>query len=514
MRIQITVDGVFKLRRRVSMRTRLLLGLLIATSGGSIYAYHFSGHSFFTIRTPFQTASPEKEALWHYDMLDREDGMCGSFEIVPFGGRTLGHELGHFFAPRGERHLRVVEFKEGVSSSMSDVKRERDLEARHFNIKTRSTTSTFESELELHPHQSTVGVGLAYRGRAWGPYWVDISAPVMRVRNKFELRENIKNSGGGADDSKGLEGEPHFGSIKDAFNSKGMRFGRIDDREHEKWGLADIELKVGWDAYNNGETHFRSYIGGVIPTGNKPHERFLFAPVVGNNRHWGVMFGGNFGFVICAYGDHLIRHEVDTQGRYLFPNDQVRSFDLKDKQWSRYMEVYAGKEEAERAAQNKDANSGTFGINAFTTHVRVKPRFATTFNTAFIYEYCNYLLAEVGYNFYGRQGESVEFKHLPHLALKHVEGKGLTTRSRTIGQNFHNDKIPLDEFKVISRRDIDENSAAHPQVIANTIYGAFGVRCKEWRWPTTFSIGASYEFSHSNGGLRRWQVWGKAAIDV
>lgn len=498
------------------MRTRLLLGFLIAASGSSIYAYHFSGHSFFTIKTPFQTASPEKEALWHYDMLDREDGICGGIEIVPFGGRSLGHELGHFFDPHGKTHLRVVEFKPGVSSSMSDVKTERDLEARHFNIKTRSKTSTFVSELELRPHHSYVGIGFAYRTRIWDCYWIDISAPVMRVRNRFELHEKIISSGGGAEDSKGLEGKPHFGSVKEAFTRRGMRFGRIDDREHQKWGLADIEARLGWDAYNTGEAHFRSYIGGVFPTGNKPHPEFFFPAVVGNNKHFGVMFGGNFGFTLAASGDHLIRHEIDTMGRYLFPNHQIRSFDLKDKQWSRYMEVYTSKNQATAAATHSDADSGDFGINTFTTHVKVKPRFSTTFNTAFIYEYCNYFLAEAGYNFYARQGETVEFEHFgdKHIALKHVEGKGLTTRSRTIKENFPHDKIHVNEYRPIRREDIDENSAAHPPVIAQIVYGALGVRCREWTWPTTVSVGASYEFSHSNGGLRRWMVWGKLAIDV
>lgn len=497
------------------MRTRLLLALLAVASSNTLRAYHFSGHSFFTVRTPFQTGSPLKEALWHYDVLDScDNGIGGSLEIVPFGGRTLGRELGHFFGPLGRTELNVVEYKPGVRSSTSDVQLEKDLEARHFNIKTKSSTHTFRSELSLRPRHAYEGVGFAYRQRLWDCWWIDISAPVMRVRNKVELNERIKDNGGGAVNELGLSGKPRFGSVTEAFRSNAMRYARIDSREHEKWGLADIEFKLGWDGYNNGTAHFRSYIGGVFPTGNKPDPRFLFPPVVGNNKHFGVMFGGNIGFLICSWGNHLFRHEIDTGGRYLFPNHQERSFDLKDKQWSRYMEVYSDKKQAERAFTTGDSNSGTFGTDVFTRRVKVSPRFATIFNTAFIWEYCGFLTAEAGYNFYARQGELVEFdKFNRSIALKHVNGRGLTTRSRTIKDNFAQDRIEFEDYTPIEIRDLDRNTGAHPPVIAQILYGAVGVRCRQWVYPTTFSVGGSYEFSHSNGGLRAWTVWGKAAMD-
>lgn len=507
------------------MRTRLLLALLLVAGSCSVYGYQFSGHSFFTIRTPFQTASPEKEALWHYDALDRTDDCLtgGSFEVVPFGGKYIEHQrglgegdgLGQFFGPYRRTHLDVIEFKPGVSESTNDVKRGLNtIEARNFNIETRSRTSTFKSELYLQPHYSFVGAGLAYRQRLWGCWWLDISAPIEHVKNRVDINEKIISDGGGPVHKRGLDGEPRFGSVTEAFRHQGMKYGRIDSINHEKTGLADIEVKLGWDGFNNGECHFRSYVGGVFPTGNKPDARYLFPPVIGNNKHFGVMFGGNIGFQLCSWGDHIFRHEIDTMGRYLFPNHQVRSFDLKDKQWSRYIEVYDSKRDAESAARRRDPNSGTFGINAFTGKVKVEPRFATTFNTAFIYEYCDYFNAEAGYNFYARQGERVEFVNFDRdVALKDINGKGLTSEARTIGKNFAQSKIPVSQYTRITKADFDENSAAHPPVIEQTFYGALGYRCQEFAYPTSFSVGGSYVFSHSNAGLRRWMVWGKAAID-
>ncbi len=505
------------------MRTRLLIALLMIAGSCNIHGYHFSGLSFFSVRTPFQTASPEKEALWHYDALDNDECRGGSIEIVPFGGKYIEQEialgegdgLGHYFAPYGKVKLDVVEFKPGIRSSTKDVDRTiRSVEARHFNIETKSATETFRSTLHLRPHHSFVGVGFAWRQRFWNSYWFDISAPVEHVKNRVDINEKIINTGGGAVDKIGLSGERRFGSITEAFRHKGMEFGLIDSTEHTKTGVADVEVRIGWDGYNSGDAHYRSYIGGVLPTGNKPDPRFLFAPVIGNNKHFGVMFGGNMGFMLWMSGNHLLRHEIDSQGRYLFPNHQLRSIDLWGKPWSRYMETYSSARQAEKAFLHDDPNAGTFGINVFTTNVKVKPRFATTFNTALIYEYCDYLTAEAGYNFFARQGETIEFVNFDHnIALKHVDGKGLTTKSRTIGENFEKDKIPFKEFRTLTKKDFDLNSAAHPPVISQILYAALGYRCMEFCYPTNFSVGGSYEFSHSNGGLRRWMVWGKAAID-
>jgi hypothetical protein len=487
-------------------KTYSVLSLLLLTTPAS--GYFFSGLSEFSVRTPFQTASPEKEALWHYDALDNPDEPYpGSFEVVPFYGHSLGRGLDHFFSPHGKSTLDVIEFNPNAPSEANDTK---DFEARHFNIETRH--HTFHSVLRLHPRHSFYGAGLAYRQRIWNAWWVNISTAVMRVKNEIVRSEHIINDGGGVVSGVGLDGRPRFGSVTQALESQGMRFGRIDGHSHEKTGLADIEFAIGWDGYNNGTAHYRSYVGGVFPTGNRPDARFLFPPVIGNNHHYGVLFGGNIGFILYETNAHIFRHEIDTHGRYLFPNEQERSFDLEGREWSRYMEVYSSRHQAEVARQSKDTNAGSFGINVFTRRVRVEPRFSTTFNTALIWEYCALLTAEVGYNFFARQGEKIIFQPFNReVALKHVKGAGITTRSRTIKDNFSNDELNV--FRPIRENEFDENSAAHPPVIAQTIYAAVGYRVFDGWCPTTLSVGGSYEFSHSNSGLRKWMVWGKLAFD-
>jgi len=492
-----------------------IVALVLATTMTTALGYDFSGNSFVSIKPVFQTASPEKEALWHYDWLDKcEDGYCGSIEIVPLGGATFGDELGKFLGLFGKTTLRVKEFKSSVPSSTTDLQPDKDLEARHFNIETKSADKVFESVIDFNPVHEFVGVGIAYRQRFNECYWGEISFPIVRVTHEIVFKEDVKERAGGAVEEDGLDGLPRVGTVTEALEN--WKVGRWEPNvKHDKTGIGDLELKLGWETYDNGKAHLRSYIGGVFPTGNKPDPELFFPPVVGNNQHYGVMFGGNVGFELWCYGEHRLRQETDTMGRYLFPNNQFRAFDLSDKQWSRYQEVYS----SEGAAQGANARSGTSGINVFIREVEVRPRFSTTINTALIYSYCDGFIAEIGYNFFARQGEEIEFpddkcgiKCDTEIALKHVNGNGLTSRSRNIKDNFEGDSIALADYTPLNCREFDINSAAHPPMISQIFYGAIGYECNDWCYPTSFSVGGSYEWAHNCAGLKRWMAWGKLAF--
>lgn len=497
----------------------LLIGLLL--SSAVTQCYHFNGKSFFSVRTPFQSGSPEREALWHYKWIDRcKDGTCNSFEIVPFGGMTQGHDLATFFSPKGKKVLNVSEFKDGLDPN--DFDPNKDIEARNFNIATASSDSFFESQITLKPKHTFFGLGLVYRRCLTPCWWVEISAPIMRVTNENKVTERIINDGGGSDGLVGLDGQIHSANMLEALQGKGWKYGIIaPNKKHSKWGIADIELKLGWESYTSDCAHWRTYVGAIIPTGNKPCPRYLFSPVVGNNRHFGFMLGANNGFKLWSCDNHELRTETDVCARYLFANKQIRSFDLRDssiKEWGRYIEVYADENAAIAAFESPfplGADSGSFGINHLTKKVKVSPRFATTFNTALIYSYCNKWFIEGGYNFLARQGEKVELKRGENKftsALKYTQGFGFTTKSRTINYNFIGDQqfnLAVPAYALIQPKDLDKNSAAHPPMLSQIIYGSIGYQCDDACYPTTFSIGGAYEFSHSNAGLTRLTFWGR-----
>lgn len=352
------------------MSKKIVLMLSLLTVSNAV-AYDFSSHTFFSARPPFQTASPEKIALWHYEFLNKEEqDICGTFEVVPFGGTSLSDGLGRYFGLDGQSILRVQE-------GGSDLNKTKNIDSTHFNIKT--VNGNFESEFCFNPIHRFVGAGFAWRQRIGDRWWGALSFPIYQVENQIEFEETVINNGGGPLAQNGLDGVPFKANVEDLLNGPNWKLGRWSPNEkRSKTGIGDVEVKLGWESYNNGEAHFRSYIGGLFPTGNKPDPTQFFAPVVGNNQHWGVFFGSNMGFELHCWGDHTVRNEIDTMGRYLFPNRQVRAFDVVDKQWGHYQEIYGSQDQAATAAVANDPNAGISGINRFMREVEVRPRFSNT----------------------------------------------------------------------------------------------------------------------------------------
>ena len=73
-------------------------------------------------------------------------------------------------------------------------------------------------------------------------------------------------------------------SSKGIPNSKIWQYGMIDG-SRSITRLADIEAKLGFQLINEENYNTSSYLGLIIPTGNKVTAKYVFEPIVGNNRH-------------------------------------------------------------------------------------------------------------------------------------------------------------------------------------------------------------------------------------
>ncbi len=509
------------------MNKRILITLLTLSGARSALAVHgegnVSGHTFFSVqRPPYASCSPEKVSNFRlYRTCMKEDGIRGALEVVFFGSRTLyPGDIAEFFLPFGKRSLGVLEYKPGVSTG--DNIPGKDVEARNFNIKTDSSSTTFGSTLNFCPRQTLFGVGFTYKqaitikhhcddGDRTG-FWGEVSFPVVRVTNTMGMVETVTSNGGGVVAGTGLDGAPFVPNMTAAFNQSNWKYGKIcGNKNMTKWGVADIELKIGYNTIEFEKCHLNSYGGIVVPTGNRPQGHYVFEPIVGNNHHFGIMWGNNLGFELIHHGDHKLEMETDTNSRFLFWNYQVRSYDLVNKDWSRYISLYANGAAAQTAATNVDPNSGTSGINIFTGCFKVSPRFSFNINNAFVYTHCSGFSAEAGYNFYARQAEELKLKDTKYntAALQSVVGEGFTNPNRTINNNLVPADVAVSGYQAIVLSNINIDSAGHPGVITNILYGTVAYDRTVVCFPSFVSLGGSYEFSSINTSLHRWMFWGK-----
>jgi hypothetical protein len=217
--------------------------------------------------------------------------------------------------------------------------------------------------------------------------------------------------------------------------------------------------------------------------------------------------------------------------------------DLKYKPWSRYIELYKNKDQAIAAnnLQTTSINSwflATPGINILTQDVNVKPGYNVSLNLALVVDrdpnlYERGFNAELGYNFYAKEMECVELKccSLGGAAIKDHSGHGfvnpvrnmtndlLSNEASVANQVFHAENTNTEviahyDTRALTTDDLDLNSAAHPCVLSNTVYGALGYSWADIKCPVAAGLGGSYEFSgRMNTSLDRWLVWGKLGID-
>ncbi len=508
------------------MKKKVIKLVLLLTIAG-VKADDFSCHSFFTVRPQFRLVSPEKEALFRNDrMLLRKGGIEGTVQAVFYGGQSTNDlELNKYFLPSNLTALTAQEYK--APNFTQDGIIVKTLEARNFNIATNpDSDTTFKSTILFRPQQTSFGIGFSWIQNLWHDsqdvprIWAEISFPVQYIKNEMKLHEVIASDGGGVSDTIGLDGAPHVANMKQAFKQPNWLYGKVDNcADLHAWGVSDIELTVGYNALTCYTCDFNAYAGFVIPTGTKIDQcnaAYIWRPVVGNNHHWGILFGAHAGFIVFEHKLHKIDLEFDFEGQYLFKNTQWRSFDLVQQgQWSRYLEVYQNVQEATQAsidAAPLNMNAGTSGINVFTTCAQVHPKFTVNTNSGFIYSWKG-LQAELGFNFFVRQAEEItKCSWNNDVAIKNINGSGETNIARTIKDNFNGSAIALADYKHLTLQDLDLNSAAHPTTLTHTIYAALG-----WNWndiciPTFLGFGGSYEFTTVTSALDRWLVFGKVGI--
>ncbi|MBP9765449.1 hypothetical protein KBD08_03895 [Candidatus Babeliales bacterium] len=353
-------------------------------------------------------------------------------------------------------------------------------------------------------------------------------------------------------DVAGNEGGIAPNNVAEAFNQAAWTYGKIGC-EQKITRLADIELSVGrlWTCGDCASTSWE--LGLVIPAGNKPCATYVAPAVVGNGQHFGIRTGSITTVMLKESEECSTWFRLDIDGRYLFKNTQMRSFDLLGNEWSRYMMVWKNKEAytaAVTAANAPVVASGvtgivttpgvaqrgyTPGINVFTTSFYVKPQFQGRVNNAVVF--CGeHFRAELGWAVHAKQKECVslacDWDSAPAFAdSSYVGGVGLNN-NRTIYNDsqttvvnaisvlnrgntgalfgLSNEALTDDAYDsfAISEAEISLDSVASVAAITNKPYITLGYAF-DCDWAPVLGIGASYEFTSGNRALNQWLVWGK-----
>lgn len=466
--------------------------LIIATFFAS-FSNVVLGKTFMTIHPPFVSGTPERETFTR--ILGKEQ--TSFIQLVPLFGQSRNPGLiAQYFLPFHKSSLLVA------GDSSNDL---RDLAPESFNIRT-NKPNDFKSQCLFSAEYSFYGLGFAWRQEYIKGFWAEVGFPILHVATQFNIDETMIDKGGGPLQELGLENVPYVGSIEEAFQQPQWSYGRIENKKkHVREGISDIELKFGWRYCDLPGVDMNAYLGLIFPTSNAPTGEFVFEPMLGNNKHWGLMFGSHSDINLFRKNDQEINFVFDLNTRYLMPNDEIRSFDIREKDFSRYISIYSSPQQALLASDKKSLNIGSFGIRTFTQNVSVDPGFSVTFISAFHYNVKHWEF-ELGYNFFTRQMETLRINWEKSPAVRDVGGLGFTNRARTMNQNFPGASSDPADYIALDVRDLDLVSASHPANISYAFYGVVGYHVVEGNYPTQVGLGGSYEVTGSNG-VNRWITW-------
>ena len=531
-------------------------GSLFASDDGPRSNYAES-KTFFTVRPQFQVGSPEYLSSVRPACYGRSSRSSHTLSATLFGGQsTNSSKLAHYFMPFGSSQASVNgTVQENGCSLLPDhfsifSVRYSDLLAMNLPVGVDNVDPAFSSCISVCPKQSVVGVGLAYNGLLRfcnHDILLQLVAPVVHVRNSMRLCESVNEYGQFYDITAPTEDPANLAvqnrSMTQALSQSAWCFGKIDCCTHDTTRLADIQALIGmqWGAHRH--CFAQTFIGFTAPTGNDPNACYVFEPIAGNGGHFGLLLQQKTGISLVRnkQDDGIVTLATDITLEYLFSATEKRSFDLRDKPWSRYISLYRCKAQAQQAQDLANANNiagfflGTPGINVLTQEVDVRPKFSIAANMALLFgdhTRRRGFGGELGYNFFGKEAERVCLKDCSCFgrpAIRDHSGRGFVNPVRDMTNELLSNEAAclnadvraktdaqiIDDYdtRALTVCDLDLASAAHPSTLTHTLYGSVHYACSMGGCPLLFAVGGSYECTGAtNAGLHRWLCWGSVGV--
>lgn len=451
---------------------------------------------------------------WHSHTNDEKKNFGGRLSLAPFYSHSVnGSDLGKYFMFDGKNTLKIA---------AADA----DVHPYNFNLR-----STYNGTISFSPKQEVFGVPVNYFQHIKlldGLYW-SVRASVVHVANDPGLKETISANGTADYNGPFTFKNALAGHMLTSDWSEPFKYGKINGKQ-EKTGISDIDVKLGYTVLNDAGSKIALNVGVTLPTSNKPEAVYVFEPLLGNGKHWALGAGLDTTFSLWRSDNVDYRYlyvVVAGDYRYLFENTQMRTLELKGKNWGRFIRM---RQENPSSAGNLLGNSLP-GINALTRSVKVTPGSQFDAEVALCLRVNRNWHVGLGYNIWARGEESVKLKNSWDAAGKFglISSNNLYAQAGTvtapaaaqpnpaylttgpigtgISSNTTIKATAAGNGNFIQASDID--TAPHPFALTHKIFGNVDYT---FTGDIKLVVGAwgSYEFASENTALEQWAVGLKA----
>ena len=502
-----------------NLKTSIIILFIICANNGycpSGNNGNSSSKSFFADISPFYACSPERiDIMGNIFPCNTNFGFYVNLSHMV---STNNSQIAQYFTPQGYSYM----FAKGGDDYFKTVdisKKKRDIDSQVFNIR----DNDFESVFTVLPSSEINYVGL------FGYYTflknddctpklsIQLAAPIVDIKRKICADESIKKTG------PQYENSP-IKSILEGLSDSSIQYSRWKFAPEVMTfkGIANVELNLSLNRMPCSLCSVEGYCGIIFPTqelchnANNNENIFVFYPFGGYGNHFGLQYGTTVNIFLYNNDERNFRLILGTNLIYLFPNTEYRTFDLKNRPWSRYLPAYTNfyipKEETVQPL-----------ANLLTLESRVSPNFTIIATTELDYNQDIYNLC-MGYTMYARQAESVTITDaFPNIVLAPAnyfldENKTKISVVREINLRLNEEDIEILDspykagedgekyyLSIIRSGDIDKSSAGHPSLLAGTLYGKVYIDLNEYN--SLIGIGGSYRFSHNNNAMEYASVW-------
>ncbi len=339
---------------------------------------------------------------------------------------------------------------------------------------------------------------------------LQVAAPFISINHTIGQKEKIYKQGRNNNESP-------IKNVIDGLSSSNLLFQRwnFSNEGISNTEISNIELNLSWNYFPLKKCSIETYAGCLIPVTKKTktekiNQQFIFSPTITNSEHFGLQYGTTISLFLYENDERTIQFILGNNLLYFIPEKKLRSFDLKQKPWSRYLPVY------ENFALPDQLETSL--VNKLTLSSRITPNFSNVATVQIDFTKSFYALG-IGYTLFTRQSESVTIlDDLPNIAIKGTsevlpgENMPLSVARTASLQLSREDVIcqnPVYEdpnffYTKIETGDIDISSATHPAVFLGEIYLKLKLDCLD---TLKCVLGGSYRFCHNNTAIEYSTCW-------
>lgn len=451
----------------------------------------YSSRSFMFTKPAYYDIVQE-QALWHDVVYNKHGSMRSGLQVMPFYQQSMSTQ-------RSSKYFLINKNIELLVSGDGniDLLPVRNVRAEWLGI----NNANFQGIMSVNPQQQQYGVVIEYSQdlKKWFDFsfvrdmYISIIAPVCSVENNLHISQtNVAN-----------QADTFPQDIIQAFNQPSWLFGKIASHSKKRTNLAELKILLGtsYESKDYLQVNYNSIL--VIPIADKQHPEYLFDPVVGNNHHMGIGAALNIqaplnkdtsSYAFCFF--------LDLESTILIRNKQYRTFDLRDKPWSRFLLM--------NELDGYEPRTNVPGVNLMTYKAVIKPfnivDFAMGWRTK-----THHAEFEAGWGIWGHGYERIDhIKNFDRLFGIAGTKPGTTASRSTISQQAPNDAD--NTFVPITPFDLDLQSGANPGALNFRVFMSAGTVIKRDYQDLVAGGGWSIDLPYKNSTVQIWKAWVKLGL--